>query len=357
MKKLKTDAVILDVDGTLWDTTGLAAKVWTKALRDNGFPDAKSIPAAKMKKLFGLTMDVIADRVLPEMPIETRKALLKECEIVENKALSESDDRMFFAGVSETIKALAAKVPVLIVSNSQSGYIELVIEKAHIEGCIFDHICYGDTGLEKDGNIALMINKYGFKNAVYVGDILNDEIASRKAGARFIYASYGFGEADKPDAVISSFSELKDVIIPVKKKPADVKKELVKAAVNARKMAYAPYSGYTVGAALLTDCGRIFTGCNVENASYGATNCAERTAVFKAVSEGFTRFSAIAIAGGVKGSAGKAYPCGVCRQVLREFCAPSDMKIYVVGSDDDVESFTLEELLPESFGPDFKSVK
>ena len=77
----------------------------------------------------------------------------------------------------------------------------------------------------------------------------------------------------------------------------------------------------------------------------------------KAVSEGFTRFSAIAIAGGVKGSAGKAYPCGVCRQVLREFCSPSDMKIYVVGSDDDVESFTLEELLPESFGPDFKSVK
>ena len=130
--------------------------------------------------------------------------------------------------------------------------------------------------------------------------------------------------------------------------------ELIGRAIQARKNAYAPYSGYCVGAALLCDDGQIFTGCNVENASYGATNCAERTAVFKAVSEGAQRFSAIAIAGGKQGSnmLDMAYPCGVCRQVLREFGVPAEMQIIVCRSESDYRILTLEQLLPDSFGPD-----
>ena len=122
---------------------------------------------------------------------------------------------------------------------------------------------------------------------------------------------------------------------------------------GARKLAYAPYSGYTVGAALLTADGHRYLGGNIENASYGATNCAERTAFFKAVSEGEREFTAIAIAGGISGEAPVeyAYPCGICRQVMQEFCR-DDFVIYVVNSEQDYQRYTLKELLPFGFGGD-----
>ena len=130
-------------------------------------------------------------------------------------------------------------------------------------------------------------------------------------------------------------------------------KALVSQALEARKLAYAPYSGYTVGAALLTADGHRYLGGNIENASYGATNCAERTAFFKAVSEGEREFTAIAIAGGISGEAPVeyAYPCGICRQVMQEFCR-DDFVIYVVNSEQDYQRYTLKELLPFGFGGD-----
>lgn len=130
--------------------------------------------------------------------------------------------------------------------------------------------------------------------------------------------------------------------------------KLISEAIQARENSYAPYSGYCVGAALLCSDGVIITGCNVENASYGATNCAERTAVFKAVSEGKNSFSAIAIAGGKEDAVelDYAFPCGVCRQVLREFCEPSQFSVIICKSVSDYKILTLEELLPHSFGPD-----
>lgn len=130
-------------------------------------------------------------------------------------------------------------------------------------------------------------------------------------------------------------------------------KELVKQALEARKLAYAPYSGYAVGAALLATDGHRYLGGNIENASYGATNCAERTAFFKAVSEGARDFTAIAIAGGIIGEnpTEYAYPCGICRQVMQEFCG-EDFIIYVVKSEQDYRNYTLKELLPFGFGGD-----
>lgn len=125
---------------------------------------------------------------------------------------------------------------------------------------------------------------------------------------------------------------------------------LIRAALDARKTAYAPYSHYRVGAALLTQEGEIITGCNIENASYGATNCAERTAVFRAVSEGKRRFAAIAIAGGTEEEpSGYAYPCGICRQVLSEFVA-EDFTMIVARSISDYREYRLRDLLPFSFG-------
>ena len=138
----------------------------------------------------------------------------------------------------------------------------------------------------------------------------------------------------------------------------DTIKQLINEALHARNYAYAPYSQFMVGAALITEDDSVYTGCNVENASYGATNCAERTAIFKAVSEGERLIKAIAIVGGVKdGDMTYAYPCGVCRQVLREFSNPGDLVIIVAKNQDDYKTYSLEELLPESFGPDFKSAK
>ena len=129
-------------------------------------------------------------------------------------------------------------------------------------------------------------------------------------------------------------------------------KELIRQALEAREMAYAPYSGFKVGAALLTKEGRVYKGCNIENAGYTPTNCAERTAFFKAVSEGEREFSAIAIVGG-KGDlpTDYAYPCGVCRQVMMEFCDPEEFQIILATGKEQYEIFTLKELLPLGFGP------
>lgn len=141
-----------------------------------------------------------------------------------------------------------------------------------------------------------------------------------------------------------------------KTKPAGYREHLIQAALDARKFAYAPYSHYTVGAALLTAQGDIIQGCNIENASYGATNCAERTAIFKAVSEGRRNFTAIAIAGGKASSQHEdaepvdyAYPCGVCRQVMQEF-AGEDFVVIVAKSVTDYKEYRLRELLPYGFG-------
>ncbi|MBU3157134.1 cytidine deaminase [Clostridium estertheticum] len=121
--------------------------------------------------------------------------------------------------------------------------------------------------------------------------------------------------------------------------------KLVSQALQARKNAYAPYSNFKVGAAVLTDDGKIFTGCNIENASYGATNCAERTAIFKAVSEGYTTIKAIAIVG-VQND--YTYPCGICRQVIAEF-ATDDTKIILGKNDTEYLVKTLDEILPGAF--------
>lgn len=133
-------------------------------------------------------------------------------------------------------------------------------------------------------------------------------------------------------------------------------RELIEQAIFARKSAYAPYSGFYVGAALLCKDGTVFSGCNVENASYPAGNCAERTAIFKAVSEGYKEFAAIAIVGGKATEketvSDYVTPCGICRQVMREFCNPESFQIIVAKSVEDYKNFSLNELLPESFGPE-----
>ena len=128
--------------------------------------------------------------------------------------------------------------------------------------------------------------------------------------------------------------------------------KLIDTAIKQLDFSYTPYSGFKVGAALLTKKGEIYTGCNIENASYTPTNCAERTAIFKAVSEGVRDFQAICIVGGKNGVLTEyAAPCGVCRQVMMEFCDPKTFQVILVKSEDEYKTYTLEEVMPLGFGP------
>lgn len=130
--------------------------------------------------------------------------------------------------------------------------------------------------------------------------------------------------------------------------------ELVRAAITARENAYAPYSHFAVGAALLCADGTVYGGYNIENAAYSPGNCAERTAIFRAVFDGHRDFATIAVVGGPQGQpiSELCAPCGVCRQVMREFCDPATFRILMGTSDTEYIESTLEELLPYSFGPE-----
>jgi cytidine deaminase len=139
---------------------------------------------------------------------------------------------------------------------------------------------------------------------------------------------------------------------PIQALKKDTCRQLIREAIHSLKYSYSPYSGFKVGAALLTKDMKIYTGCNIENATFTPTNCAERTAFFKAVSEGKKDFQAIAIVGGRDGVlADYCPPCGVCRQVMMEFCNPSDFFVILARSEEDYWIYTLEDLLPIGFAP------
>ena len=129
--------------------------------------------------------------------------------------------------------------------------------------------------------------------------------------------------------------------------------QLIETAIEQLKYSYTPYSGFKVGAALLAKNGTVYTGCNIENAAYTPSNCAERTAFFKAVSEGERKFSAICIVGGMNGIAvDYTAPCGVCRQVMMEFCQPETFQIILAVDEENYKVCSLWELFPFGFGPD-----
>ena len=135
-------------------------------------------------------------------------------------------------------------------------------------------------------------------------------------------------------------------------KPKYNPKQLIEISIEQLKYSYTPYSGFKVGAALLAKNGSVYTGCNIENAAYTPTNCAERTAFFKAVSEGVKEFDAICIVGGKDGVLTEyAPPCGVCRQVMMEFCDPDTFQIILAVDKEHYQVYTLKELLPLGFGP------
>ena len=211
MNMIKTDGVIFDVDGTLWDSTDVVKDAWNRAFIDSGYEDPK-ITADRLKGLFGLPMEDIIKDVFPE---GTKEEIAKLTPVIygnEDRYLDEHGGKLY-PKIIETIEKLSAKVPVFIVSNCQEGYIELFMRKTGCEAFIKDHLCPGDTGLLKADNIRKIVEDHGLKAPVYVGDTVMDRDACDKAGCPFIYARYGFGDVDGAEYVIDSPDELVEMLI------------------------------------------------------------------------------------------------------------------------------------------------
>ena len=210
---MRFDGLILDVDGTIWNTTGIVAEEKNKKI-DTFFPQVPHVNAEILKDQFGKTMDVIADNLFGVLSAEDKKILMEKCCIYEQKALLENTKNITYEGVIETLKKLSSIIPIFIVSNCQSGYIELVIEKNQITPLIKDFECFGNTGKSKAENIKLVASRNGLKSPVYVGDTQGDYEACKEAGVPFIWAAYGFGKPEDNNyyAKLDSFTQLESLL-------------------------------------------------------------------------------------------------------------------------------------------------
>ena len=205
------DAIFLDIDGTLWDSTYPVAEAWNLVLEQK--PEINLIITPELlKTLFGKPLSEIAAIIFPEYDKNTQRKLIDECCEKEHKYL-EDHPGIIFEGVVETIKELAKKHPVCIVSNCEAGYIELVMDKLGIKDCITDFECPGYSGLGKGDNIKLVMERNGYEDIIYVGDTQGDYEAARKAGVPFVFCQYGFGKPEGYEYSVEKFSDLLTLLL------------------------------------------------------------------------------------------------------------------------------------------------
>lgn len=204
---MKPDSIIFDIDGTLWDSTPVVAKAWNRAVEANPHISLR-FTAQDLRGLFGRPLPAIADMAFPSLPEQERYALIDDCCRLEHTDLHDCEQDLLFPGVADTVRRLSGSCPLFIVSNCQSGYIELFLEKSGLASCITDFECPGSTGFSKGKNIRLVMERNHLNSSVYVGDIEGDQKASMEAGIPFCHAAYGFGTVHNPDFSIQSFPEL-----------------------------------------------------------------------------------------------------------------------------------------------------
>ena len=190
---MKYESLILDIDGTLWDSRALVAQGYNLQLEKEGL-NRYFVDAEQLKPLFGKVMTEIADHIFPDLPESERYALMERCMERENRFLHENECAIGYPGVAEALSCLAKNHRLFIVSNSQRGYPELCIGKLGLKPYITGHLCFGDTGTDKGTTIRILMEKYAISSAAYVGDTEGDRQAAEKAGIDFLWAAYGFGK-------------------------------------------------------------------------------------------------------------------------------------------------------------------
>ena len=203
-------AIIFDLDGTMWDSTGCASNIWNRVFDKHSEVDFR-MTQEKAASLMGKTMPEIGRVLFPEMDEESRMRIVDDFGDEEVAYLKEHG-AVIYDGLEETLAALQNTYDLFIVSNCQDGYVPAFMVAHNVEKYFKDIEMSGRTGMEKGENIRLLMERNGITDAVYVGDTEGDEKAARLAGIPFIWASYGFGQAVSPDAVIRSITDLPSVM-------------------------------------------------------------------------------------------------------------------------------------------------
>lgn len=208
---MKTESLIFDMDGTLWDSSESVAASWNEVLVT--LDDVNiTLTSQDIKGIMGLTMDVIADKFFPDVSKERRMEIMYMCSDHENDYLMDHGG-ILYDNLENTLEILSKNHRLFIVSNCQSGYIEAFLKYYNLGKYFIDFSCWGDNKLKKGDNIKLITERNNITDGTYVGDTEGDSESAYYAGVKFIHASYGFGKVSRKDAEIKSFSELSEIIV------------------------------------------------------------------------------------------------------------------------------------------------
>lgn len=205
------DSIIFDLDGTLWNSTDIVAAAWTEYLTQTEHLDI-FISGERIRSLFGRPMPQIAEMIFTGYSREEQLRLLDNCCQAEHRALLKQCAPLY-ENLEETLRTLSQKYPLYIVSNCQVGYIEVFLEATGFSEYFTDHLCHGDTGLDKPETISLLVRKQNLKAPVYVGDTMGDYLSCRQAQVPFVFASYGFGNVPEPDYRIEKPADLLNLFL------------------------------------------------------------------------------------------------------------------------------------------------
>ena len=206
MDRIIMDSIIFDVDGTLWNSTEIVARAWTRYLRETEGIHME-LTSSRLMGLFGRLLPDIAKALFPDLPESEQLRIIDGCCQAEHEALLE-ECAPLYEDLEKALGILSEKFPLFIVSNCQAGYIEVFLKATGFGRYFKGHLCPGDTGMAKAENITKIAEDYHLASPVYVGDTMGDYQACQKAGVPFIFASYGFGDVPSPYAAIQKPMDL-----------------------------------------------------------------------------------------------------------------------------------------------------
>jgi phosphoglycolate phosphatase len=210
--KDKFDSIIFDLDGTLWDSTETITKAWQTALDKAPYMSHEVMTRERVRSITGMTYDKIFEKLFPSLSNEQRAEVQKLCSVAELDILHKQGGTLY-PNLADTLTYLGEKYKLYIVSNCQSGYIELFLDLHSMHPHFLAHQCYGTKGNPKADNIRDIVNDHNLQSPVYVGDTMGDYDSATKAGVPFIFAAYGFGQVENGQvATIQNFEELKQLL-------------------------------------------------------------------------------------------------------------------------------------------------